>query len=317
MKLSFCFLVAISSLFFISCQKKNISEQPVAEVGSYTLTFKEFSQNLNNQLKRYKPIEVSKKNFVNKVKTKIIDDFLYASLIKKWAQENSIFIHPKEVEQEFINRKNQYPSDDKFKKSLSINGHDYSAWKKKVAFQLLESKVVNELKKKLPVPDIKEQKIFYKNNPELFRQPKAILLRQLVFRQKEDAKKAFAALQKGVSFSQVLLEQKKLDKLIIGSEGFWLTKSEDFLYKNGSLLNKKAYGPIIESSYGFHIVQLLDKKEAKLVPFKESQNKVIDQLTGPKNKSLYSQWLRSQLKDKTIFVNQKLIDGLNVQYGNL
>jgi peptidyl-prolyl cis-trans isomerase C len=164
-----------------------------------------------------------------------------------------------------------------------------------------------------------EAQAFYSDNPGYFQQPEQIRARHILIKvdekasveEKAAARKKIEAIQKRIAQGEDFGELAQKE-----SEGPSSTKGGDLDYfSRGSMvkpfedaafaLTPNEVSNIVETPYGYHLIQLMDRKPAQIVPFLEVKDQIIMKLSDDlkkKKTQAYVESLRQEAKIER-FVN--------------
>ncbi len=151
--------------------------------------------------------------------------------------------------------------------------------------KLVDTKVVNDIK----VSD-QEVKAFYDQNPDKLKRPERIHVRHILIAVAKDASAAdkakarakaddlLAKLKAGGDFAKLAADnsddpgsKQHGGELPMFSKGQMVPPFETAAF---ALKQPNDLSPVVESQYGFHIIQLIDHQEAGVVPFAEVKDRI-------------------------------------------
>jgi peptidyl-prolyl cis-trans isomerase C len=195
-----------------------------------------------------------------------------------------------EVQKQITDLKKRFGSPEKFQAELKAEGMTEAELTQRardayIVQKLIETKVVNDLK----VSDAEEQ-AFYDQNQASMKRPERVHVRHILVKvdkgasdvEKQKAKaKAESLLEKikgGGDFAK-LAEDNSDDpgsKVRGGDLGFVPRGQTVPAFEAAAFALKKPneLSPVIETDYGFHIIQLIERQEAGTVPFAEAKDKI-------------------------------------------
>ena len=155
--------------------------------------------------------------------------------------------------------------------------------------------------KALPKPTEAEAKAYYEKNAQKYVVPESIHLRHILVDSDKKAKEAMAKLKKGASFAQVASEMSTCPSSANGGDLDWLPK-ERLVKEVGDAAFKMKKGDIVgpvKSKFGYHVLNLVDKRPQKVSTFDEVKTWLVQQLEFSKRQEYYSKLakdLRNKLK---------------------
>ena len=247
------------------------------------------------------------------IKTKVLENLISTELLYQESQKNGIKVEEKEINATYDAQKAQFSSEEEFQKVLKEYKFSDSFYRDQIKRGLY---IQNFINKQFPVSD-EESKKFYNDNPDEFKQAAQARASHIMMivdsstdqAKKDEAKKKmedvlkrlkagedFAALAKEVS--QDTYTKDNGGDLDYFSKGQMVQAFEDaaFALKPGEISN------IVETSYGYHIIKLTDKKDETTISYNDSKENIMSYLQNNKvNK--YVTDLRSKAKVETFLTN--------------
>lgn len=221
---------------------------------------------------------------------KILDQLISNELLRQEATAAGVTASEEEVNKQLGELKGRFPSPEKYQEELKKNGMTEAEVAKQIretmAMQkFVETKVVNDVK----VSD-QEVKAFYDKNPDKLTRPERIHIRHILVgiaknATPEDKKKAqakadelLAKLKAGADFAK-LAEESSDDpgSKPRGGDLSWVSRGQMVApFENAAFALKKPneISPVVESQFGFHIIQLVEHQDAGMVPFDEVKDKI-------------------------------------------
>jgi peptidyl-prolyl cis-trans isomerase SurA len=268
----------ISILFTLFVISVNIFSQPViadkivAVVGKNAILYSEIEEQAMQQ-------EAQRKN---PDKCAIMEDMLAQKLLVAQAEIDSIEVNEGEVEQELEQRLtyfiNQIGTEEKlvayFGKSIvEIKEDMRDAVHEQIQMQKMQSEIV----KNMSITP-KEVKDYFNNLPSdsIPYVDSEIELRQILIYPKTDENAVFEAKEKLLGIRERILNGENFATMAVlysedgsstkGGELGWMSKAEldPAYYKAASALKVGQISKIIESSFGYHLIQLEDRSEDRI-----------------------------------------------------
>jgi peptidyl-prolyl cis-trans isomerase C len=244
---------------------------------------------------------------------KILDQLVSNELLRQEATAAGVTASDEEVNKQLGELKGRFPSPEKFQEELKKNGLTEAEITKQIRENLVmqkfvETKVVNDVK----VSDA-DVKAFYDKNPDKLTRPERIHIRHILIgvtktATPEDKKKAQAKadellvkLKGGADFAKLAEEssddpgsKSKGGDLSWVSRGQMVKPFEDAAF---ALKKPNEISPVVESQFGFHIIQLLEHQDAGKVPYDEVKDKISGFLKQQQQKEKFFDHIKT-LKDK-------------------
>lgn len=241
--------------------------------------------------------DITKEDFYNEMKDLVGENVLNQVIIEK-ILENNYKVTDKEVEEQLKKDKEQLG--DQFESYLAQNGVDEKTYKKYIRLNLLQQKATYDVK----VTDDEIKKYYEQGKYEL----KA---RHILFNEndKETAEKVLKELKNGGDFAKLAKKYSQdTSTAENGGELGWFTVGDmvpefsDAAYA----LEKNEISGLVKTTYGYHIIQLENKREVDdygtLEEKKDEIKKAIQQQKGDWNEKSAEliKKAKVQIKDKDL-----------------
>jgi len=244
---------------------------------------------------------------------KILDQLIANELLLQEAKAAGVTASDDEANKQLAELKGRFPTPEKYQEELKKNGLTEADLVKQtrelmVVQKFVETKVVNDVK----VSD-QDVKAFYDKNPDKLTRPERIHLRHILVKvdkaaTPEDKKKArakidelLAKLKAGGDFAK-LAEESSDDpgSKPRGGDLSWVSRGQmvkPFEDAAFALKQPNELSPVVESQFGFHIIQLVEHQDAGKVPFDEVKDKIAGFLKQQQQKEKFFDHIKV-LKDK-------------------
>jgi foldase protein PrsA len=228
----------------------------LASVGSTSITKKELQSEME-------------KHFGNQVLSHMIDEAVVAEMAKK----NKISVSDKEVESELAHMKKQFPSEEAFQQSLAQEGVTLDQVKKDLRTKLTIMKLAT---KDVQITE-DEIKKYYDAHGKEYGDPEQVKARHILVNTEDEAKAILARLKNGEDFAKLAKEKSKdtatADKG--GDLGYFTQGSMVPEFEKAAFsLQVGALSEPVKSEYGYHIIQVQDKKPTKTPTLEEIRSEI-------------------------------------------
>ena len=203
-----------------------------------------------------------------------------------------------DIDQELQDLKDYYGGEEALNQILATNGMTLD--------DLKERLITNVQIKKLLEPEINitedEMKEYFNTNKDTFGEPEQVKARHILVADEETAKEVMGKLDAGEDFAE-LAKEYSIDpgsKENGGELGFF--GRGDMVPEFDEAAFSLAAGEIsepVKTDFGYHIIQVEEKKEAIEANYEDNKNEIKDILFDQKMQSTYGPWLedkRSQYK---------------------
>ncbi len=282
-------------------------------MGNQALELQEFKVKIKHELNKLNQYQTIKKNNLSIITNKVIDDYIYHTLISNWTKKNNLFIHPSTLKQKVLSIVKNYPDKSYFLAELKSQNMSEIEWTNKVKFSLLEKKALDVIKSNLPEPTKEELTQFYNNNKNKFKIKERVKIRQIITADEATANKALVALRNRFSFSNTYKKYSINYSEFKTPQISWVERESPSLFKDLFKLKKGQYSNIFKSDFGYHIAELLDRKREQLLSFNEAKKDISHLYSKQFQKQRLVDWLKSELGDKKVFINQQLISTIRFE----
>lgn len=236
----------------------------LAKIGSQTITAAELRSELE---------KVGGKSVLGRM----IDQ----EVIRQTANQQNLTVSDQEIQQELDNFKKEFPSEDAFNQALANEGLTLDEFKIQVKDRMLLNKLATK-DVQVSQEDIKK---YYEEHGKEFVEPEQVHARHILVDTEDEAKAILDRLKKGEDFAKVAQEKSKDTSSAIkgGDLGFFErgTMVAEFDKTVFSMKVNDLSEPV-KTQFGYHIIQLLEKKEAKQPTLEEVSSKIEKRLKEEK-----------------------------------
>lgn len=223
----------------------------------------------------------------------ILDNLIAQKLLQQEAKKQGIKADEKEVDQQIAALKKRFPTEQDFQKALASQGVNEASLRQEardnIAFQkYIKTEVLGDN----PVTE-QAARDFYNKNQDKMQQPERVHVRHILVKVAENAPAADKAkarekaeglltrVRSGEDFAKVA--QEASDDKGSGARGgdlSWFTRGQmvppfenaAFALKNPNDLS------VVETSFGYHVIQLLERQAASTLPFEQAKGQIQQML---------------------------------------
>ncbi|MGC8972337.1 MAG: peptidylprolyl isomerase [bacterium] len=221
----------------------------------------------------------------------VLDWLIESKLIYQKAKEEGISISDKEIEDRISQIRDSFGSQEKFLSFLSMYGLTEESLKEQLVPRLLTEKI---LVKNKTITD-KELLDYFNKNKSVFDEKEQLKLRHILAKTLEEAQQVEEELKKGGDFSK-LAKERSIDTASSSQGGDlgWIGRGvlDPALEKVVFALKVGERSPIVKTSFGYEIVEVLDKKVPRSVTFEEVKDKVRERYIEDIVQKEYSNWIQ-------------------------
>ncbi|WP_251554992.1 peptidylprolyl isomerase [Neobacillus muris] len=228
-----------------------------------------------------------------------VDQMIADKIVAAEAEKKKISISDDEVDKQIDALKESYGGEDMFNQMLTSNNATLDQVKKDLKDYLTIKKL---LEPQIKITD-EEMKTYFEENKDSFAEPEQVKASHILVADEATAKEVKQKLDEGADFAE-LAKQYSTDEgtkenggeLGYFGKGDMVAEFEDAAF---SLEVNKISDPV-KTDYGYHIIKVEDKKEAKEANFEDNKATIKDTLLDQKLDSEYTTWLEDKKKDYKI-----------------
>ena len=307
-------LLFVGIILYFDLHKKNtLADTVLVQVNNETLTAREFSERLANNLESYDTLLAKDSHVVEFAKNKIVEDFLHSSLIGSWAERNSIVVSQEEVDSEVSKIRANYPDDASFKEALGNSKQTLSDWEKQIKNKLLQKKVFLALSLKTQAPTEEELRSYYNTNRETFREKPQVRIRQIVFDNEDAANRLYYSITPSTSLAELAKKYSVAPEAKNGGDVGWIEQGTLDIFDKAFNMRVGQRSSVLKSPYGYHIFEVIGKKAEQTLSFEEVKDRIARSLKGNKEQAIYTAWLEEQLRVSKVYKNTEAIKSIQVK----
>lgn len=284
------------TFFLLSCSTSKPASPLVAVLNGESITLGDFERFV--ELEKWKFGEMA-----DAPNEKLLDHFIKNQLLLAEAERRGIQVTSAEVQNKLETFQDHYPKGEDFAQLLSAKGWTREDFAKQQVQELTVQKLAEAVTEGAAQVGEAEVKDYYENHLAEFEHPEQVLARQIVTDSREKSFAVRAMLLKGAPFEETARkyslspDRKNGGKLGWFERGVMPKEFDDicFYLKVGEL------SQVIQTPYGYHLFQVLDKRPAGRFSYPEAREKIEAQLKTEKGRAVFQAWfekLRSEAKIK-------------------
>ena len=274
-----------------------------AIVNGTPISYKEFAQEVDiYQQHMMQQGHAIPEQYLPNVRTQMVQEMINGELLLQASKKEGIKIKKDDVQKELDAIKAQ---PEKYQKIISTMKLNDDQLKDKLTTnmaikQLLETKVFAGVN-----VDDKEAKAFYDGNPNYFQMPEQVRARHILKKvekdataeQKAAARKALegikARILAGEDFAELAKKESDGPSKDAGGDLGYFAKGKMVkpFAEAAFALKPNEISDIVETQFGYHIIKVLDHRDAKTIPFDEAKQRIVDNLENQKKKEKLTSYL--------------------------
>lgn len=225
-----------------------------------------------------------------------LDNIITKKVIDKEAEKRKVEVTSKEVNAEVDTYKENYGGEDGLKSALKSSGLTLDDLKDDIETNI---KIEKLMQKDIKVSE-KEVKSYFEENKDNFNQQEQVKASHILVEEKETAEKVLQKINAGEDFADLAKEYSTDSGTAAdGGDLGYIQKGQmvEEFEKAAFALKPNETSDIVKSDYGYHIIQVTDKKEAKTAKYEDHKKDAKEAALSEKIKSEYTNWL-TDLKKK-------------------
>ncbi len=245
----------------------------------------------------------------DRLNQRVLDSLIVEVLLTKAVEKDHVTVKAEEVDSVLTQMKGSLPADVKFEEYLNTVGLTEKDLRQTVGKNLGIQKLVEQQMTGVTAPTDQKIEAYYEGHPEEFETPETVDVRHILIAVgPEDTKEAKAekmkkikkiryqlAAGKGKDFETVAAElsdcpsKAKGGRLGLLSRGQTVKPFEDaaFSRKVGEI------GPVVETRFGYHVIEVLDRKGPGKAPLSEVKERIASHLTEQKKEMAIQAYIDS------------------------
>jgi len=160
-------------------------------------------------------------------------------------------------------------------------------------------KIVRLLESKVDITN-EEMKTYFEENKESFNEPEQVEASHILVEDERTAKEVKEKLDRGEDFAQLAKEYStdSSNAESGGELGYFAKGTMVEEFENVAFaMNKGEVSEPVKTEYGFHLIRVTDKKEAKEAVFEDHQEEIKQILFDQEISTAYSTWIMEQREE--------------------
>ena len=300
--------------------KKATAETEIAvEVDGVKLTKSQLNTDVNKKIAELKGQipAASLQQAKMEIKKGMIDEFVVRTLLNNEINRRKIIASEKEIAEILEGMKAQLPVGVTLEELLKKNKMNAAKMREEIAMNVRVNKLIlMELDGKVKITD-KETTEFYNKNLDTFKQPESVHARHLLIavasgdtdKNKAEKKAKAEELRKklvgGADFAELAAKNSDCPSKQNGGDlgtftrGQMVKPFEDAAFSQG----KNVIGPVVETDFGFHIIQVLDHTSEKVAKLDgETKKRIVAYLENQKQQEAFGALVKKMKANANIVV---------------
>ena len=222
-----------------------------------------------------------------------LDTLISDKIIELESKKQNIQVKDEEIQKELDTLYAQYGGEDALKEQLKASGSSIDAVKKDVVTYLETRKLIEPT---IKITD-KEISAYFEQNKDQFAQEEQVEASHILVKDKATAEEVLKKLNNGGDFAKLAKEYStdtsnanNGGSLGYFGKGQMVPEFEDVAFK----LKVNEISEPVKTEYGYHIIKVTGKKEAKTPNLEDNKATIKEQLLTEKLQTEYPTWLEKK-----------------------
>jgi parvulin-like peptidyl-prolyl isomerase len=281
-------------------------ERVVITVGSQDITVKELKRDLRRAALETEVAVEGREQPIEALVQKVID----YHLILEYGEQEGIKVSDEELEDAVRDIKKEYPEKE-FQETLLEGYIDLKEWKESFKSQLLMKKIMEKAAEGVKPVSFEEIKKFYQDNQGEFNHSAMVRFRQILTRTKPEAESILKKILSGEEMGQ-LVEKYGPPGVPGVREGVWVEKGDldESMEKVLFSLPVGKISQVVETPYGFQILQVLERKPEGLRTLPEAMREIEAKLSSAREEAFFKDWLKRLRESTPVKINHEVLQSM-------
>jgi len=225
-----------------------------------------------------------------------VEELITRRLVQQEAGRRGVSVSEDQVDARVAELAEQYGGRETLELLLNSSGMSLEVLRENLRLNLLIEALL------APEIDISEEDLhaYYDENPQQFVEPEQVQARHILVEDRETAEDLIRQLEEGADFAD-LAREHSTDTVSAenGGDLGWFTRGrmvEPFEEAAFGAEPGAVVGPV-ETQFGFHVIEVLDKKAERTIPFEEAREQIRETLFQQEIQARVGSWLQS-LRDQ-------------------
>jgi len=286
------------------------TENAVITVGSMDVTPIEFKRDVRRMTLDMNLPGHEMQTLLEPLVEKLVDHYL----ILEYGRQKGIVVSDQDLERIVREIQADYSEKD-FQEILLRGVIHFDEWKVALKERLLLRKIVStvlEAMEHIPFQEIRDY--YDAHHQEEFRRPLAVRFRQIVTSTREEAEKALQRLNSGEDMDAVIHGYIASKGREYGGEVGWVNKGDldESVEKVVFSMPLENISPVVETPYGFHIFQVLERRAEGVKSFPEAIPEIEAKLQQERQETFVNRWVESLRDVIPVRVNWEMLKDLEL-----
>ena len=233
---------------------------------------------------------------VSQYGSSVVETLINNKVIELEGEKEGIEVSKKEINAELDNFIKSYGGEETFNSALEASGISLADFKKDIENYLIVEKILG---KEIEITE-DEMKEYFEENKESFNEEEQVQASHILVEDEKTAKEVLEKLNAGEDFAELAKEYSTDEGSAEEGGDLGYFAYGDMVEEFSEAAFKLKEGEIsepVKSEYGYHIIKVTGKKEAKEATFEDHKEEIKTILFDNEINSKYQDWL-DETKDK-------------------
>ena len=300
--IALCALLVVGAVGLSGCSNKDVA----AKVNGQVIKVSDLNSQLD-QLKKQYPQMFSGSDAAGRLldfKQRLLENLINQALIEQAAKSKGINVSDADVQKQIDQLKSGFKDSSQFEQALKSAGMTIDQLKTQIRNQLVTQKLVETLAANQKISDSDIQAYYDKNKSQFF-QKAAKRASHILFKpeDKATAAKVLKQIQAGTITLAAAAHKYSIDTATASKGGDlgWPTTAYVPEFQAAlDKLNKGQVSGLVQSPYGWHIIQVTDVRSGSQQPLSEVKSQIQQIIVQQRRSDAYQQFLNDLRKNAKI-----------------
>lgn len=222
-----------------------------------------------------------------------LDQLVTYTVLKQEARARKITVPDAEVEAGLQEMRKQFATEEEFKKALSDRGMTLDRLRADARIDMAINKMIEDEVAKEPEATDVQVRDYYDKNPDKFKQDEAVRASHILIRvepnatdaEKQKARARAEELAKqakaGADFGELARKHSADGSAAMGGDLNFLVPGQTVAPFDKAVFSMKPgeISDVVETEFGFHVIKVMEKRDASMVPFTQISPRIRAFLT--------------------------------------
>lgn len=316
MALGILFVMFLLPMMGLYAQEEDV----VARIKDEVITEKQLQEEMQSKSRQFRITSLDrlpdeeKSRYRKFILHRMIDEIL----ILDAAEKMNVEVPAEEIQEQVDQISQRFPDQESLKNALSQQGVTIEDLKDKIRESLVVQKVMESITPSSPTITLADIKQFYQENPERFKRGEEVKARHILIDVAQDAseeekKQAREKIEmirekikKGEDFAEMAEKHSSCPSgKRAGGDLGWFERGNMVppFEKAAFSLEKGKLSDIVETNFGFHLIEVLEKREAGTVPLEDVKEDLRAELADQERGEAFMKWVEEKKEKEVTFTN--------------